>query len=182
MLARAAGYGQTGRKLFSTYPAALSSVQLPVLDSWIHRRQHHSVWLLVAADEAPAQLAVLPRLMRACVVCSSADVSSAWWEVCDDLEGPNFPIPAGFQVQATSCTCLHRTLFDVQYQASLYCICQTVHLFLHNCRTGSHQASHENFLVMTKAPSQIAPQVWQIRLYQRLSQWSKTACSCESVP
>ena len=40
------------------------------------------------------------------MVCSSADVSSAWWEVCDDLEGPNFPIPAGFQVHATICTCL----------------------------------------------------------------------------
>ena len=33
-----------------------------------------------------------------CLWHSSQDVSSAWWGVCEDLEGPNFPVPGGFQV------------------------------------------------------------------------------------
>lgn len=28
---------------------------------------------------------------------SSADVSAAWWAGAEDLEGPNFPCPIGFQ-------------------------------------------------------------------------------------
>lgn len=28
---------------------------------------------------------------------SSADISSAWWAGAEDLEGPNFPCPIGFQ-------------------------------------------------------------------------------------
>ena len=86
------------------------------------------------------------------MVCSSADVSSAWWEVCDDLEGPNFPIPAGFQVQATNRTCLPAELYLIPSIKPPYAAYVTVvHLFWHSCRTGSHQASLENFLLRTSS-------------------------------